>query len=119
VFALIKSGLNAVITCKYCSPGPKIINCGFLSDYEEIFQNKCYCGKPIIYKAISRLIFYHTVVDIEFDLKDKVLNPKEETKTMHLEAKGREVIVIGNGNILNYNKFKFKMEAVVNDLNSG
>jgi hypothetical protein len=36
-FALIKSGVNAVITCK-CSSGAKIVNCGLLPDYQGFLQ---------------------------------------------------------------------------------
>ena len=74
MFSLIKSGVNAVITCKNCSPGLKIINCGFLSDYDAILQKKCYCGKLFTFADISRLIFYHTIVDIEFNVINQELN---------------------------------------------
>jgi len=49
------------------------------------------------------------IVDIEFNLQDKVLNPKKETKKIHFEAKGRNIVVLGNGDIKRYWSFQMKM----------
>jgi hypothetical protein len=56
----------------------------------------CACGKPVDKSKIQRLVFYNSIVDILYELDDKFRNPDNEETPLHLEAKFRDVVILGN-----------------------
>lgn len=43
---------------------------------------------------------------ITYNIDDEDINPDEEVKTMNLEAKGNDAIIIGNSNPVRYASFQ-------------
>lgn len=78
VFAKIKSGINAIIqNCtKGCPEGPQIASWGYKNlDMKALNNCNCACGNELVQSNIQRLVFYNSIVDIEYELTDKGRNP--------------------------------------------
>lgn len=65
---------------------------------------------------LLRLVFCNAIVDIKYNLVDQENNPNKETRTMHLEARYNDVVVLGNAQIKKYRAFKMVIEPAVNRL---
>jgi hypothetical protein len=55
-------------------------------------------------------------VDITYDLADRIKNPDGKEKTMHLEARGKDVVILGDPTAEKYRSFKITMAPVLNRL---
>jgi hypothetical protein len=61
-------------------------------------------------------VFYNSLVDITYELADRIRNPDDKEKTMHLEARGKDVVILGNAKAEKYRSFKITMAPVLNRL---
>lgn len=78
-----------------CKNLPNVIPLGYGNfDFAEIGNYNCNCGEKILKANVSRLIFYQSNINIKFGLNDK----DETIGFTNKEAKGNDVIILGNTN---------------------